>query len=53
MEASGRVTKTDWKGLLISMVFSIIVALSLDREMGHQLWELIMQVFKNIRLLSN
>lgn len=51
--ASSRVTKTDWKGLLVSMVFSIIVALSLDRERGHQLWELVMQVFRNIRLLSN
>ncbi|GGB14507.1 hypothetical protein [Puia dinghuensis] len=49
--AANRVPKTDWKGIAISIIAGIIIALSLDTARGSQLWELFMQVFKTILLL--
>jgi hypothetical protein len=51
VESSNRVSKTDWKGIFITTVLGMIIALSLDTEKGRQLWELFLNAFKLIRLL--
>ena len=48
-----RAPKTDWKGVAMSVISSIIIALSLDTARGNQLWELFMQVFRVISLLPS
>ncbi|HET6255353.1 MAG TPA: hypothetical protein VFE32_14830 [Puia sp.] len=52
VEAAQRIPKTDWKGVALSILSSIIIALSLDTTRGNQLWELFMHVFRAISLLS-
>lgn len=47
-EAMDRLNKFDWKSLLISMIFSISIALSLDSEKGKQLFLFFKQVFEVI-----
>jgi len=52
LAASERVSKTDWKGVAIGIIASIIIALSLDTEKGRQMWELVAQIFRTIRLIQ-
>lgn len=52
IEALPRLRKTDWKGVAIGIIASIIIALSLDTERGHQFWELFRQVFRIIPLIG-
>ena len=47
-EAVDRLNKTDWKGILTSTIFSIIIALSLDSQKGQMLWDLFFNLFNNI-----
>lgn len=51
IEVSERAPKTDWKGIAISVIASIVIALSLDTSKGNQLWELFLHVFRSITLL--
>jgi hypothetical protein len=51
VDVAGRAPQTDWKGIAISTVLTIIVALSLDTARGNQLWELFMQVFRVVSML--
>ena len=53
VESSKRVAKTDWKGIVIGIVASIIIALSLDTERGRMLWQLFSELFSTILLLPN
>jgi hypothetical protein len=52
IDALPRMSKTDWKGISIGIIASIIIALSLDTEKGGQLWELFLQVFRIVPLIS-
>ncbi|MCJ8288373.1 MAG: hypothetical protein HRT58_21885 [Crocinitomicaceae bacterium] len=51
-DLSEDLTKFDWKGVAISTLISITIALSLDTEGGKQLIELFKQVFSAIKLIS-
>ncbi len=51
IEASKRLNKFDWKSLAISTLFSISIALSLDTEKGHMLFELFKKVFSIVKML--
>jgi hypothetical protein len=51
IEASKRLNKFDWKGLALSTLFSISIALSLDTEQGHLLFELFKKVFAIVKSL--
>ena len=53
VEVANRAPVTDWKGVAVSVIASIIIALSLDTARGGQLWELFLQVFRNIALLTS
>jgi hypothetical protein len=44
-ESLDRLNKTDWKGILISTFFAIVIALSLDTERGKELYNLFLMVF--------
>ena len=50
-ESLNRLNKIDWKGLAISTVISISIALSLDTTSGHKLFELFKSVFHNVLYL--
>jgi len=50
-DALDKHNKFDWKGIAISTLISITVALSLSSEQGHQLFQLFKQVFSNILYL--
>lgn len=45
IDASDRLGKTDWHGILISTMFSITIALSLDTEVGSELYAMFKQAF--------
>lgn len=47
-EAVDRLNKTDWKGILTSTIFSIMIALSLDSQKGQMLWDLFFNLFNNM-----
>lgn len=51
IQASTRLNKFDWKSLALSTLFSISIALSLDTEKGHVLFELFKKVFSIVRML--
>lgn len=52
-DALDRLNRFDWKGVLISTVFGISTALSLDIERGKVLWNIAKEVFSQaIRLLG-
>ena len=53
IDASNRLNKFDWKSLAVSSIISISVALSLDTQKGHLLFELFKKVFSNIPLLMH
>jgi len=50
-DALDKHNKFDWKGIAISTVISITIALSLSPEQGNQLFHLFKQVFSNILYL--
>jgi len=50
-DAVDKHNKFDWKGIAISTVMSIIIALSLNPEQGNQLFQLFKQVFSNVLYL--
>lgn len=51
-EAVEKSTKFDWRGTLISTFLSIITTLTLDTNSGAALWNYIMNLFSQIKLLS-
>lgn len=51
IEASERLNKFDWKSLALSSLISISIALSLDTQKGHLLFELFRKVFSVIPML--
>ncbi len=51
IEASKRLNKFDWKSLALSTLFSISIALTLDTEKGHMLFELFKKVFSIVKML--
>lgn len=51
IEAVERSNKFDWKGIAVSTLMSISVALSLDTEKGTLLFELFKKVFSAIKLI--
>jgi hypothetical protein len=51
-EASDRLNKFDWKGVLISTVLSIITTLTLDTEKGRVLYDLFSKVLENLPKLN-
>jgi hypothetical protein len=50
-DALDKHNKFDWKGIAISTVISITIALSLSPEQGNQLFNLFKQVFSNVLYL--
>lgn len=50
-DAIDKHNKFDWKGIAISTVISITIALSLNPEQGNQLFQLFKQIFSNILYL--
>lgn len=51
-EAVENTTKFDWRGTLISTFLSIITTLTLDTNSGSKLWNYIINLFSQIKLLS-
>ncbi|NUY82726.1 hypothetical protein HUK80_17620 [Flavobacterium sp. MAH-1] len=51
-EAVETKSKFDWRGLLVSTVFSIITTLTLDTQKGAELWNFTIEMFRQIRLLK-
>jgi hypothetical protein len=43
-DATDRLNKTDWKGIFISTVTSIIITLSVDKETGSRLWAMFLSI---------
>lgn len=52
IEACERLNKFEWKSLAISSMISISIALSLDTQKGHLIFELFKKVFSIIPLLT-
>lgn len=47
-EATNRLNKTDWKGVAISTVFSMIINLGVDTQTGQTIIDLFKKVFENL-----
>lgn len=41
-------SKLDWKNLAVGAIFSLILNLSVDTEIGSQIWKLFLSIFENI-----
>jgi hypothetical protein len=51
VEATNRLNKFDWQGLIIGTILSIVITLSLDTERGRQLWQILLRAFEQARRL--
>lgn len=47
-KAIERNNKTDWKGITISAILSLVIALNVDTSVGRQIWDLFRIGFNNI-----